>query len=82
MKLAAFASFNQTEKDLLQTAFARVGEEHGGIPGLATRGEFMDVFDRLGVRLTPAHVDAMFGRATQRHPTCFSPSFLEVSSIL
>lgn len=27
-KLAAFASFNQTERDLLQTAFVRVGQEH------------------------------------------------------
>ena len=61
-KLTAFASFNQTERDLLQTAFARVGQEHGGVPGLATRGEFSDVFDRLGVRLSPAEVSAMFGK--------------------
>jgi hypothetical protein len=61
-KLAAFASFNQTERDLLQTAFARVGQEHGGIPGLATRSEFTNVFDRLGVRLSPVEVTAMFGK--------------------
>ena len=61
-KLAAYASFNQTERDLLQSAFGSVSRERGGVEGLCTRAEFMEVFSRLGVRMSPAIVDAMFGK--------------------
>ena len=61
-KLAAYASFNQTERDLLQSAFGAVSRERGGVEGLCTRAEFMEVFSRLGARLSPAVVDAFFGK--------------------
>ena len=61
-KLAAFADFNNTERDLLQRAFATVSREQGGVPGLCTRNEFMEVWDRLGTRLTPALVNAFFAK--------------------
>ena len=52
-KLAAFADFNNTERDLLQRAFATVSREQGGVPGLCTRNEFMEVWDRLGTKAHP-----------------------------
>ena len=51
-KLSAFASFNQSERDLLKQAFAVVSRERGGVPGLCARDEFAEVFDRLD-RLSP-----------------------------
>ena len=61
-KLSAFASFNQSERDLLKQAFAVVSRERGGVPGLCARDEFAEVFDRLGTRLSPALVDAFFAK--------------------
>ena len=61
-KLAAFASFNQTERDLLKQAFEVVSREMGGVSGLCSRGEFMEVWDRLGTRLTPKIADAFFAK--------------------
>ena len=43
-KLAAYATFNRGEKELLSQAFARVCNDHGGVPGLASRPEFVDVW--------------------------------------
>ena len=34
--------------DLLKQAFQVVSREMGGVPGLCSRGEFMEVWDRLG----------------------------------
>lgn len=61
-KLAAYASFNQSERDLLKKAFNVVSSEQQGVPGLCSRNEFAEVWDRLGTKLTAKVTDAFFAK--------------------
>ena len=61
-KLAAYASFNQSERDLLRQAFAQISVEQQGVVGLCSRSEFAEVWDRLGTRLTPKVTNAFFAK--------------------